>query len=166
MMTETNPTAPAGPSAGDHPADEERADRPPTGNTSIGSGNGGAQGVGAPNADSRNMAVVAHLSALVMLAGVPGFVGPLVVWLLHRDRDRDHWVAAHARDALNFQLSLLVYAVGALALAVLTLGLGLLVAIPVIVVAIVASVAVPIVAALRAADGERYRYPATLQLIS
>lgn len=118
----------------------------------------------APSADSRNLAVVAHLSSLVGLAGVPGFIGPLVVWLLHRDRDP--WVAEQARDALNFNLSLLIYAGGALALTVLTLGLGLLVVVPAAVLAAVGWLAATILAAIRAADGKRYRYPLTLELIS
>lgn len=155
MMTETQT-----PSSG--AADDASTAPPPTG-TSTGAPTDDAPS-SPPSNDSRNLAVLSHLSALIALAGVPGFVGPLAVWLLQRDRDP--WVGAHARDALNFQLSLLIYAVGSLALAVVTLGLGLLVAVPVIVVAIVASVVAPILAALRAADDERYSYPLTLQLLN
>jgi uncharacterized Tic20 family protein len=118
----------------------------------------------APTADSRNLAVVAHLSALVGLAGVPSFIGPLVVWLLHRGRDP--WVAEQARDALNFNLSLLVYAGAALALTILTVGLGLLVVVPAAIVVATGWLVVTVLAAIRAADGGRYRYPLTLQLIA
>jgi hypothetical protein len=121
-------------------------------------------GASTPSADSRNLAVVAHLSGLVGQAGVPSFIGPLVVWLLHRDRDP--WVADQARDALNFNLSLLVYAGAALALTILTVGLGLLVVIPVAVVAAAGWLVATVLAAIRAADGGRYRYPLTLQLIT
>lgn len=123
-----------------------------------------APGVHTPSADSRNLAVVAHLSALIGLAGVPSFIGPLVVWMLHRDRDP--WVAEQARDALNFNLSLLVYAGAALALTILTIGLGLLVVVPAAIVAAAGWLVVTVLAAIRAADGERYRYPLTLQLIA
>lgn len=155
MMTETQtPSSSA--------ADDASTALPPTAGSAAGATTDAPSDP--PSDDSRNLAVLSHLSALIALAGVPGFVGPLAVWLWQRDRDP--WVGDHARDALNFQLSLLIYAVGSLALAVVTLGLGLLVAVPVIVVAIVASVVVPILAALRAADGGRYTYPLTLQLLN
>lgn len=114
-------------------------------------------------ADRRNLGAVAHLSAFVAVAGVPSFIGPLVVWLVHRDRDR--WVAEQARDALNFNLSLLIYAGAALLLSVVTIGLGLLVTVPAAVAAAIAWLVLTVLAALRAAEGERYRYPLTLELI-
>jgi hypothetical protein len=123
-----------------------------------------AAGVRAPSADSRNLGVVAHLSALIGLAGVPSFIGPLAVWLLHRDRDP--WVAEQARDALNFNLSLLIYGGAALALTILTIGLGLLVVVPAAIVAAAGWLVVTVLAAIRAADGGRYRYPLTLRLIA
>ncbi|CAN5821659.1 DUF4870 domain-containing protein [soil metagenome] len=118
----------------------------------------------APTTDSRNLGLVAHLSALVAFAGVPSFIGPLVVWLLHRDRD--NFVAEHAREALNFNLSLLIYGVAGVALSVLTIGLGLVVVVPLAVVAAVAWFAFTIMAALRASQGEIYHYPLTMRLIA
>lgn len=117
-----------------------------------------------PSADTRNLGAVAHLSAFVGLAGVPSFIGPLVVWLLHRERDP--WVAEQAREALNFNLSVLIYAGGALALTILTIGLGLLVVVPAALVAAVGWLVVTVLAAIRAADGEIYRYPLTLRLVN
>lgn len=112
--------------------------------------------------DSRNLAVMAHLSALVAFVSIPSFVGPLVVWLLKRD---DPFVEDQAREALNFNLSILIYAAAALALTILTVGLALLVVIPAAVVAVLAWLVLVIVAAVRAADGVPYRYPVTLRLI-
>lgn len=117
-----------------------------------------------PSADSRNLGVAAHLSAFVGLAGIPSFVGPLVVWLLHRDRDP--FVAEQARQALNFNLSLLIYAGAAVALSVVTIGLGLIVTVPAAIVGAIAWLVLTVMAAMRAADGERYRYPLTLDLVS
>lgn len=114
-------------------------------------------------ADRRNLGALAHLSAFVGLAGVPSFLGPLAVWLLHRERDP--WVAGQARDALNFNLSLLIYAAAAVALSIVTLGVGLLVTIPAVIAGAIAWLVVPVIAALRAADGGRYRYPFTLELV-
>ncbi|HSJ44996.1 MAG TPA: DUF4870 domain-containing protein [Euzebyales bacterium] len=165
MMTETETDAPDTTTAQDDTTSTTTADR------AAGDATGAAPqlpppttGGPTPSADSRNLAVVAHLSALIGLAGVPSFIGPLVVWLLHRDRDP--WVAEQARDALNFNLSLLVYAGAALALTILTVGLGLLVVVPTAIVAAAGWLVATVLAAVRAADGERYRYPLTLQLIS
>lgn len=165
MMTKTETDAPDTTTAQDDTTSTTTADR------AAGDATGAAPqlpppttGGPTPSADSRNLAVVAHLSALIGLAGVPSFIGPLVVWLLHRDRDP--WVAEQARDALNFNLSLLVYAGAALALTILTVGLGLLVVVPTAIVAAAGWLVATVLAAVRAADGERYRYPLTLQLIS
>ncbi len=117
-----------------------------------------------PSTDSRNLGVVAHLSALVALAGVPSFIGPLVVWVLQRDRDP--FVAEQAREALNFNLSLLVYAGAAVAVSILTIGLGLLVVIPAAIVAALAWLVLTVLAAVRAAEGKTYRYPLTLRLVA
>lgn len=113
--------------------------------------------------DSRNLGALAHLSALVGLAGVPSFIGPLVVWLLQRERDP--FVAEQAREALNFNLSVLIYVAGGIALSIVTIGLGLLIVVPTAIVGAVAWLVVTVMAAIQAADGRPYRYPLTLQLV-
>lgn len=118
---------------------------------------------GGPSADSRNLAALTHLSALVGLAGVPSFIGPLAVWLWQRDRDP--FIVEQAREALNFNLSILIYVAGGIALSIVTIGLGLLVVVPAALVGAVAWLVVTVMAAIRAADGQPFRYPLTLQLV-
>jgi uncharacterized Tic20 family protein len=137
-------------------ADTDATSDPPVG------GSATADDTSVPR-DSRNLGVVAHLSSFVTFAGVPGFIGPLVVWLLHRERDQ--FVAEQARDALNFNLSLLIYAAAAVALSVVTLGLGLLLTVPAAIAGIGAWLVLSVVAAMRAAEGGRYRYPLTIELV-
>lgn len=120
--------------------------------------------VPAPSSDTRNLAAIAHLSAFAAFAGIPSFIGPLLVWLLQRDRDA--FVGEHAREALNFNLSLLIYAAAAIVAMILTLGLGLIVIIPVALVAVPAWLVVTVLAAVRAADGQAYRYPFTMRLVN
>ena len=115
-------------------------------------------------ADSRSLAAIAHLSAFATFAGVPSFIGPLVIWLFLRERDR--FVAEAAREALNFNLSLLIYAVTAVVAMIVTLGLGLIVLIPVALVAFPAWLVLTVLAAVKAADGEVYRYPLTMRLVN
>ncbi len=118
--------------------------------------------------DSRNWALAAHVSALAgaLFGGVAAFVGPLVVWLLRRD---DAFAAEHARSALNFNLSVLIYAVvgtvaGVLA-TVLTLGLALLVLLPALGLALLAYLVVSVLGAVAAYRGRAFRYPLALSLV-
>lgn len=113
---------------------------------------------------SRHWAVGAHLSALITLVtGLPSLVGPLVVWLVKREEDA--FVEAHAREALNFNLSLLVYVVAAMGLVIVSLGLAVLVLLPVALAAFVGWLIVVVVAAGRASNGQLYRYPLTIRFI-
>jgi uncharacterized protein len=119
-----------------------------------------------PTSDDRSFAMAVHLGTLVsVLLGGWGFnlLVPLVGYLWKRERP---FVAEHAREQLNFQLSLTIYAVIAVILAVLTIGLGLLVLVPLaIIVALVALFAI-IRAAIAANRGESYRFPLTMRLVS
>lgn len=119
---------------------------------------------GSPSPDTRTWQVAAHLSALVMLVGVPSVLGPLVVWLIRR---QDPAVEPHAREALNFHLSLLIYGFAAtIALLVLSLVLiGLILAIPVALAFVAALIVFPIIGASRAGNGELYSYPFNLRLV-
>lgn len=111
--------------------------------------------------------MAAHASAVVgvLLGGLPAFLGPLVVWLLRRDAN-DPFATEHAREALNFNLSVIIYAVAAGVLSVVTLGLALLVVVPAAIVAFIAYVVVSVQAALAASRGATYRYPLTMRLVS
>lgn len=117
---------------------------------------------------ARNWAVAAHLAWLVSTVGIPPPIGPLVVWLIKKDEHP--FVEDQGREALNFQLSLIIYAVvGAIVALIVgfaTLGLGFLALIPVAVLFLLLALILPIVAAVKASDGERYRYPMTLRLVN
>lgn len=115
--------------------------------------------------ESRSWAMGAHLSALggALLGGVPAFIGPLVVWILRRDQDP--FAADHAREALNFNISVLIYLAAAVVLTVVTLGLGLLAVLPLGALFAVFWLVVTIIAAVRASNGEYYRYPLSIRLI-
>lgn len=119
------------------------------------------------DADRKNWAMAAHLSALVGFVGIPSLVGPLVVWLAKKDNDA--YVAAHSLHALNFNISVLIYTiVGSIALGLfglVTLGIGLLLAIPVVIIALVVWVVLVIQGGLAASRGEQFRYPMTIDFV-
>ena len=112
--------------------------------------------------NSRTLGSVAHLSALAGVVGIPSFVGPLIVLLVGRD---DAFAQLEAREALNFNLSILIYAVAAVGVTIATLGIGLLVIVPAALAAAIAWFVLVIIAGVRAAGGSGYRYPLTLRLV-
>lgn len=120
-----------------------------------------------PSSEQQTWRVLAHASALIQFIGIPSFVGPLVVWLLRRE---DAVVEPHAREALNFQLSLIIYF--AIGIVVGIIALVTLVGIPLAVlifaflgVLLLAEVVFAILASLAASRGEFYRYPLSIELI-
>ncbi len=109
------------------------------------------------SSNSRNLAMLSHLSAFVAFVGIPSLVGPLVVWLLNRD---DPYVEAQAKDALNFNISFFLYGLVAAISIIVLVGV---IALPAVLVTWFVLV---IVASVKAANGENNRYPFTIQFVS
>ena len=136
-----------------------------------------------PTTSDRQWAVAAPIAALAAaalthwFAGIAGALAALAVWLLVRDKSV--FASAHAKEAVNFNLSMFLYACAAgvigivlVGATVLTLGLGALVTIPagIVLLCVIAAIALmwlvcSIIAAARAWDGKPYRYPLTIRLL-
>ena len=101
-----------------------------------------------------------HLSALAgfVIPGAGHILGPLIVWLVKRGESAE--IDAHGKEALNFQISMLIYNVVAGILCLIVIGFVLLAVLHVLNVVFV------IIASLRASEGQIYRYPLTLRLIN
>jgi uncharacterized Tic20 family protein len=115
--------------------------------------------------DARQWAMFAHLSAfLAALVGL-SFLGPLVIYLVKKDESP--FVADQAREALNFNLSVLIYglALGIATFVLFIVLIGLLL-IPVLIALGIAWIVLTIVAAVKANNGEAYRYPLTIRMVS
>lgn len=120
-----------------------------------------------PTSDQQTWRVLAHASAFVQLLGIPSVVGPLVIWLVRRD---DPMVEPHARAALNFQLSVLIYflvgGVVALIAALTIIGIVVTVLIVILLVALfLLELVFALMATLAASRGELYVYPMSIDLI-
>lgn len=120
-----------------------------------------------PDSAQQTWRVIAHASALIQFVGIPSVVGPLVVWLIRRE---DPAVEPHARAALNFQLSLLIYFVvgGVVAFVALVTIIGILLSVLIIIglgLLILLEIVFAILGTLAASRGELYRYPMSLELI-
>jgi uncharacterized Tic20 family protein len=119
-------------------------------------------------ADERTWAMLSHLAPFAgSFLGLP-VVGPLVVYLVYRDRSP--FVRRHASAALNFQILLLILVAAGVALAVpltlLTLGIGLLVALPIGLFVAVAAVVLQVLGAVAAYRGQDFQYPLTPRFVS
>ena len=112
-----------------------------------------------PAKSSRNWGVASHLSSFVVFLGVPlPVLGPLVVWLMKKD-DGDEFAARHATEALNFNISMTIYALASAILIIALVGVLLLPAVA------IAWFVLTIVAAVRASNGEPYRYPMSMRFV-
>ncbi len=113
--------------------------------------------------DARNWALAAHLSPIVSLfVGLPP-IGPLIVYLAKKD---DPYVRRHAAEALNFNISFLIYAIvlGAAMFVLLFVVIGLAL-IPLLFALFVAWIVLIALAANKAGQGEEYRYPLTIRFL-
>jgi uncharacterized Tic20 family protein len=120
---------------------------------------------GGPGEDARLWAVGAHVSAIAggFLGGLPAFLGPLIVWLVRKDNDP--YAAAHGRNALNFNLSVLLYTGLLILFTIITLGLGALLTVPLWGLLGVIWLVLSIVATIKAAKDELYHYPLTIPFV-
>ena len=95
-----------------------------------------------------------HLSVFL---GIGILLVPLVVYLAMKDESE--YVAANAREALNFHISFLIYALCCVPLYFVVIGfvLHLILVLCLFIFAIVATI--------KASDGGCYRYPLTIRLV-
>ena len=119
--------------------------------------------------EDRQWAMFAHLSSVVAIwLGGMGFLGPLIVWLIKKDQSQ--FVNDQGKEALNFNLTILLAAIvlGMLAapVALLTFFLGLIVLIPLGLALAALAIIMPIVAAMKANAGEAYRYPYIIRIVT
>jgi uncharacterized Tic20 family protein len=103
--------------------------------------------------DSRGWAAAAHLLPFLGLS----FIAPLIIWLIKRDEDA--FVELHGREALNFQISILIYAFVSAILILVLIGIVLLLALGIF------ALIFQIIAGVKAATGQVYRYPLTIRFV-
>ena len=110
-------------------------------------------------ANVRTWSAFCHASALLgVFFHFPGhLLGPLVVWLIKRDDAPE--IDAHGKEAINFQISMLIYNVVAAIFCLILVGFVFL-----FILWILNAIFV-IIAAIQASDGKFYRYPMTIRFI-
>jgi len=113
------------------------------------------------NKDARMWGMICHLAGLgglIPIVPIIGSViGPLIVWQIKKDEFG--FVADQGKEALNFQISILMYAIVSGLLCFACVGFVLLPAVYVF------DLIFLLIAAVKANDGEHYRYPLTIRFI-
>ncbi|HRO27179.1 MAG TPA: DUF4870 domain-containing protein, partial [Luteimonas sp.] len=72
---------------------------------------------GAASQDDRTIAMLTHLSGIVL-----SFIVPLVVWLINKDKSDKGFLTSQAKEALNFQITLLFGYIIGMILSVILIG--------------------------------------------
>ena len=106
-----------------------------------------------PNNNDKNIVTITHLGGILF-----SFIPSLIVWLLKKDDNE--YIAAQAKEALNFQITLLIAQFIAYILVFILVGFLLLGLIWIF------NIVFCIIAAISSSKGEYYRYPLTLRLIN
>jgi uncharacterized Tic20 family protein len=112
-----------------------------------------------PTENERTWGMLAHLSALVglVIPLIGNVLGPLGVSIARADQSA--FVAAHAKEALNFNISVTLAAVVCGLLMLVFIGFLLGSAL------FIAWLVMTLIAAIKASEGVAYRYPFSLRLV-
>ena len=106
----------------------------------------------------RNWAMLCHLSSFAgYFFPFGGVIGPLICWL--SKKDESEWVNINGRNSLNFHLSMLLYIVLAAPLCLIIIG------IPIIFALVTLKLICVIIASVKAAKGELFRYPLSIPFV-
>jgi len=111
--------------------------------------------------DARMWAMFCHLAGLAAFVPVVpvlgGIIGPLIIWQIKKDEYP--FVDEQGKEAVNFQISILLYELVAALLCFACIGGVLLPAV------IVFDVVFLVIAAVKANNGQHYRYPLAIRFI-
>jgi uncharacterized Tic20 family protein len=106
-----------------------------------------------PSQDEKNLALVMHVLSLLGFS----LIGPLIIWLIKKDESP--FIDKQGRELLNFQLSVLIYAVICIPLCFVLIGIPMLFAIGIV------SLILTIIGLVRATEGKIYRFPLTIRML-
>jgi len=111
------------------------------------------------NKEARMWAMFCHLAGLCVfvIPFVGNIVGPLILWQIKKDEYP--FVDEQGKEAVNFQISMTIYGLISAALSFICIGFFLLAAVGVV------DLVFLLIAAVKANNGQHYRYPLTIRFI-
>ena len=112
-----------------------------------------------PTKDERTLGMVAHLLGFAgWIFPLGNIIGPLILWQMKKDQSA--YITYHAKEALNFQITVSVLAIVFIVLSFVLIGIPLLVALGIFDLVFI------LIAAIKANDGVSYRYPLCFRAIA
>jgi len=117
--------------------------------------------------EEKTFGMLCHLSALALFI-LPSFgniFGPLIIWLIKKDQST--WIDRQGKEALNFQISMVIYVFAAfflmflLTLTVIGIPLAVLIGLGLAAFWLI----VVISASIKTSNGEDFRYPLNIRFI-
>ncbi|HTE08887.1 MAG TPA: DUF4870 domain-containing protein [Flavitalea sp.] len=105
-----------------------------------------------PTSDEKTLGMLAHILTIVA-----SFIAPLVIYILKKDESS--FVTAHAKESLNFQLTVII------AYFISWILVFILIGIPLLILVGLGSLILVIVATIRVSEGKMYRYPFCIRFI-
>ena len=113
------------------------------------------------NKDARMWAMFCHLGGLAALLPivpvVGGVIAPLIIWQIKKDEHP--FVDQQGKESVNFQISILIYEIVAGLLIFACVGAFLLPAV------FIFDIVFLVIAAIKANNGQHYRYPLCIRFI-
>ena len=108
---------------------------------------------------TRQWGMLLHLSLLAgFLLPIAGLIVPVVIWVLKKDELPG--VDVHGKNALNWIISAIIYGVASGILIIVAIG------VPLLLILAVLSIVFPIIASLKAKNGEYWKYPMSISFLT
>jgi uncharacterized Tic20 family protein len=108
--------------------------------------------------DERMWGMFTHLSALSGYIIPFGFIiGPLIIWSLKKEEFP--FVNDQGKEAINFQISMMIYIIISAILILIIIGILMLIALGIFQIIMI------VVASIKANNGERFRYPLSIRFL-
>lgn len=107
------------------------------------------------SSNDRNLAMLTHLSGFIFY-----FIVPLIVWLMHKDRADKTYLTGEAKEALNFQITMLIAWIVCWILKAILIGFLLMAVLWFV------NLIFCIIAAVKVSSDGHYRYPFALRLVN
>lgn len=105
-----------------------------------------------PSSDEKTFAILAHILTIVS-----SFIAPLIIYLIKKDESP--YVAEHAKESLNFQITLFILYLISVVLILVLVGILLIWLLS------IANFILVIIATIKASENKMYRYPFNFRLI-
>ena len=106
-------------------------------------------------ADDKQWGMFCHLSSLAgFVVPMGNIIGPVVCWMMKKETSR--FVDYHGKESLNFQISMIIYCL---------ICMVTIIGIPLVFLIGIYGLIMPIIAGLKAQEGELYEYQMIFRLV-